>query len=109
MRVKTQDPKYDIEIDASSPETARLVNAATGKPIPDDEPIMIWRAQDKKAVGHIWNYADTCENQPHRMIVEDRAMDFENLLCRVRSMGCDRRLMRDNLGQFHSAWMPLLS
>ena len=77
MRVKTQDPKYDIEIDASGPETARLVNAATGKPIPDDEPIMIWRAQDKKAVGHIWNYADTCDNPTHCRIVEERAADFE--------------------------------
>lgn len=74
MRYKTQDPKYEIEV---SEGWVGLVNAATGEPIPDDEPIMIWRAKDKKAVVHIWNYAETCENLEHRRAVEERATQFE--------------------------------
>ena len=74
MRYQTQDPKYDIEV---TEDGARIVVAASGKPIPEDEPIMIFRAQDRKAATHIWNYSDGCANSEHRRIVEGRAADFE--------------------------------
>jgi hypothetical protein len=38
-----QERKYDA-VDG------KIVNRATGKPIPDDEPIVIFRAKDKLAV-----------------------------------------------------------
>ena len=40
-----QEPKYTV-----SQKDGRLVNRATGKPIPDDEPVFVLRAQDVKAI-----------------------------------------------------------
>ena len=44
-----QDTKYAI-IDG------RLCVAATGEPIPDDEPLFILRAKDTQALNCIWEY-----------------------------------------------------
>ena len=55
----TQDPKYDIE-------DGRLVNAITRIPIPQDEPIFIFRAQDRHAVHFLRQYWWICKNEMHK-------------------------------------------
>ena len=65
----TQDPKYGIK-------NNKLVNMATGKPIPDDEPVMIFRAKDRKASDAIYDYVKKCENEEHRNAARDRWVEF---------------------------------
>lgn len=67
-----QEPKY-----TTATASGRVVNRATGKPIGDDEPIMIFRAQDKNVVPMLWAYYDTCVNADHRAVIKSRIADFE--------------------------------
>ncbi len=67
---KSQEPKYDA-IDG------KIVNRATGQPIPDDEPIFILRGKDLKAAKALRAYHMTCENVEHRKVVAQRIEDFE--------------------------------
>lgn len=50
-----QEPKYDVRF-------GRLVNRASGIPIPHDEPIMIFRAQDVHVRPTIRRYCDLVTN-----------------------------------------------
>lgn len=70
-RFKTQDPKYDIQ-------DGKLINADTGVPIPQDEPVFLLRAQDSQAYVTVSFYAQRCRNVVHRSAVLDRAWDFSN-------------------------------
>lgn len=67
----TQDPKYGIRDN-------RLVNMATGEPIPDDEPVMIFRAKDVHAGFAIFEYARKCCDADHRDAVAARYVEFRN-------------------------------
>ena len=69
MRHPTQDPKYGIENNA-------LVNMATGKPIPLDEPVFMLRAKDIHAMKAILIYAELCTNDVHWAAVRKRAGEF---------------------------------
>lgn len=71
MRHATQDPKYDVE-------NGMLVNAATGKPIPADEPVFILRAKDIHAIDTLYYYRNACENSDHAAAVEQRIEEFED-------------------------------
>lgn len=64
-----QERKYDA-IDG------KIVNRATGKPIPDDEPIIIFRAKDRKSTGMLIAYMAMCEDEMHRRVVQGRIDDF---------------------------------
>ena len=64
-----QEPKYDA-VDG------RIVNRATGEAIPDDEPIMIFRAKDVKSTGVLSNYMHSCMNHDHRAVVKARLQQF---------------------------------
>jgi len=64
-----QERKYDA-VDG------KIVNRATGKPIPDHEPIMIFRAKDRNAVKAILAYRDSCKDPLHRAVIEGRVNDF---------------------------------
>ena len=64
-----QERKYDA-IDG------KIVNRATGKPIPDDEPIIIFRAKDKKTIGMLIAYAAMCDDENHREVIKGRMEDF---------------------------------
>lgn len=64
-----QDPKYQIEVvsvqkqgapEGTTHTIARLVNRASGKPIPDDEPVFILRGQDRLAEHAIESYCELC-------------------------------------------------
>jgi len=54
----------------------RIVNRATGKAIPDDEPIMIFRAKDSQAVHAIQFYMDLCSDVTHKNVIDGRIRDF---------------------------------
>lgn len=51
----TGDPKYNIY-------EGKIINSSTGKPIPDNEPVFILRAQDKKSTDAILHYQRICDN-----------------------------------------------
>jgi hypothetical protein len=52
-----QEPKY-----TTCPDTGSIINRATGKPIPPDEPIMIFRAKDPYAREVLRRYHDLIIN-----------------------------------------------
>lgn len=50
-----QEPKY------ATGERGRIVNRVTGKPVPDDEPVLFLRAQDKLALPTLIKYRDLAQ------------------------------------------------
>jgi hypothetical protein len=71
MRTKTQDPKFDIE-------NGKLINARSAKPIPDDEPVFIFRAKDVHAMQALADYAHRCKSAEHTQVVLDRMAAFKD-------------------------------
>lgn len=67
---KIGDPKYCVN------DQGQICNIATGKPIPDDEPIFILRAQDSLAHQSILLYMNTVATEQHKTAVKHRATDF---------------------------------
>lgn len=67
----TQEPKYDCTPDG------RIVNRSTHHTIPDDEPVIIFRAKDRRAVVAIEAYMNACENTDHRAVVKSRLLGFQ--------------------------------
>ncbi len=65
-----QEPKYGVN------NAGRLFNRATGVEIPDDEPVMVFRAKDRKAVVALQAYFDACSHPDHRVVVKSRIFDF---------------------------------
>jgi hypothetical protein len=79
VRTKTQDPKYDIE-------DGKLINSATGTPIPEDEPVFLFRAKDVHALGTIHDYSKRVyesitsieiTSSDHLCAINRRLNDFE--------------------------------
>lgn len=64
-----QEPKYRFE-------DGRVVNRASGEAIPLDEPVMVFRARDRRAEAAIRYYASLCADEQHVAIVEGRAEQF---------------------------------
>lgn len=67
-----QEPKYTTN------EHGKLVNRQSGEVIPDDEPVMIFRARDKRAKAAIAYYLGFCEDKTHREAVRLRLFQFEH-------------------------------
>jgi hypothetical protein len=71
-----QEPKYTVNLQG------RLVNRASGTPIPDDEPVFIQRAQDsvaRRVVGYYWEVASSESlSEAHINAVERRQAAFDN-------------------------------
>ena len=74
----SQEPKYMI-VDENGVElpNAQIANRETGKPIPDDEPIMIFRAKDLHAQVAIASYIPALDNDQHAKAVEKRFDQFQ--------------------------------
>lgn len=70
--LKSQEPKYDAE-----QGSGRIFNRQTKMVIPDDEPVMIFRARDTHAAAAIAFYANICHNPEHREIVNRRLAEFQ--------------------------------
>lgn len=68
MKVE-QESKFDA-VDG------RLVNRATGEPIPDDEPVFVLRAKDASAVKALVTYMNHCvDGSVHREAVKRRLVN----------------------------------
>ncbi len=73
---QAQEPKY------TTTQHGRLVNRSTGKAIPDDEPVFILRAQDRKACEALAAYALVVDNPDHAAVVDQRITDFRAFAAR---------------------------
>lgn len=65
-----QEPKYDVN------ESGHIYNRSTSKVIPDDEPVMIFRARDKNAALAIAYYKKLCADPDHKEAVNERLHHF---------------------------------
>lgn len=65
----TQEPKYKIE-------NGKLINRQSGDQIPDDEPVIIFRARDRHAVKVLGFYLSKVANHTHREAVFKRLQQF---------------------------------
>lgn len=65
-----QEPKYKAVAGV-------IYNRASGEPIPDDEPVFIFRARDRNAIAALLRYMDICYDDEHRLAVAKRVVDFQ--------------------------------
>jgi hypothetical protein len=73
--VPTQDPKYTII-------GGKICNAATGVAIPDDEPVMIFRAKDKQALAVLEFYRNSYPyNDSHDLAIRQQIRRFSDFAC----------------------------
>lgn len=70
----SQEPKYTVNT------RGRITNRATGKPIPDDEPVFLIRAKDTRAVNAILYYAYLAgwSTSEHGRAVLERVKHFKD-------------------------------
>ncbi len=57
-------------------EDGRFVNRVSGEAIPDDEPVIIFRARDWRALPVLNFYLSICEDEHHRQAIQDRIDEF---------------------------------
>lgn len=67
-----QEPKY-----TTGQRDGRICNRATGKPIPDDEPIVIFRAKDMHASAALAAYLEALTDPEHRAAFQKRIDEFD--------------------------------
>jgi hypothetical protein len=65
-----QEPKYDAR-------NGRIVNRQTGEPIPDDEPVFIFRAKDQRALTALTAYYAAITDPEHAKAVAARIEAFK--------------------------------
>jgi hypothetical protein len=58
-------------------EDGRFINRVSGEAIPDDEPVILFRARDRKAVQTLRFYRGLCDDEHHKRAVTDRINEFE--------------------------------
>jgi len=68
--LESQEPKYTVD-------GQNIINRASGKPIPDDEPVFIFRASDVHALDTLAYYASAIESVEHSDAVWRRVNHFE--------------------------------
>ncbi len=66
---ETQEPKYTVD-------GRSIINRASGESIPDDEPVFILRARDKRAVESLCAYQNHVRDRRHAEAVWFRIEDF---------------------------------
>lgn len=71
--LEKQEPKY-----TTARNTGRLVNRDTGKPIPDDEPVFVIRAQDIHAVSALRWYRSVVQEPDQIAAVDKRIKAFQD-------------------------------
>jgi hypothetical protein len=81
--VKLIDPKYGMIVGPDG--EPQIVKVATLEPIPDDEPLVLFRARDNNAlVGAIHPYQNRCQDTGctdfHMAGIRNRAIAFENFM-----------------------------
>jgi len=58
-------------------EDGRFVNRVSGEAIPDDEPVILFRARDRHAVQVLCYYYDIAQDPHHKQAIKDRIDEFE--------------------------------
>ena len=58
-------------------ENGRFVNRVSGEPIPDDEPVIIFRARDWHSLPLLRFYQSMVSDPHHQRAVQDRIDEFE--------------------------------
>lgn len=59
-------------------EEGRFVNRVSGEAIPDDEPVILFRARDNHAIPTLLAYLDMVADPHHRQAVMDRLEEFSS-------------------------------
>ena len=62
---ESQEAKYDAK-------RGKLVNRDTGKAIPDDEPVFIFRGKDPHLPAVLREYKKKCRNGNHKKVIQAR-------------------------------------
>lgn len=57
-------------------EDGRFVNRVSGEAIPDDEPVIIFRARDHHALAVLAYYQSLAGDDHHRRAIQDRIDEF---------------------------------
>lgn len=57
-------------------ENGQFVNRVSGEAIPDDEPVILFRARDRKALGLLIMYQGLCDEDHHKAAIQDRINEF---------------------------------
>lgn len=57
-------------------ENGRFVNRVSGEPIPDDEPVIIFRARDQHALSVLTYYKALAGDEHHQRAIQDRIDEF---------------------------------
>lgn len=70
---QAQEPKY-----TTATKDGRITNRATGKPIPDDEPVFILRAKDHLATAALQAYLERIDDLEHATEVQKRIDAFDD-------------------------------
>lgn len=58
-------------------ENGRFVNRVSGEAIPDDEPVIIFRARDRHTIGVLGYYLSRVEDPHHQRAIIERINEFE--------------------------------
>ena len=58
-------------------ENGRFVNRVSGEAIPGDEPVILFRARDRKALAVLRFYLEQAEDPHHQQAIKDRISEFE--------------------------------
>lgn len=88
-------------------ENGRFVNRVSGEAIPDDEPVILFRARDRNALEALRYYRSLCEDEHHREAVTDRISEFKSYQDahpeRMKEPGVTRHIQL-NSDQGMAAW-----
>ena len=57
-------------------ENGRFVNRVSGEPIPDDEPVIIFRARDRHSLALLRHYQLLATDPHHQRAIQDRIDEF---------------------------------
>jgi hypothetical protein len=57
-------------------ENGRFINRVSGEAIPDDEPVIIFRARDRHAVSVLQYYLSLATDAHHQQAILDRIEEF---------------------------------
>ena len=57
-------------------EEGRFVNRVSGEAIPDDEPVIIFRARDNHALAVLHHYYHLVSDPHHKRAIQDRIEEF---------------------------------
>lgn len=86
-------------------EDGRFVNRVSGEAIPDDEPVIIFRARDKHAPPVLVAYLNMVSDPHHRRAVTDRIGEFQAYReanpDRLKEPGITRHIVLNGEGSDH--------